>query len=107
MKKTLISTLLLLSACGRSPQATGFRPGTYACHAESAYSVADDTLTVRRNLTVTRRVTFRRRGGSLQHTTFTYTGIWDGQKLQLAQNGVILVFSQNKLTVQNQIYRKL
>jgi len=106
MKRTLILTLLL-SACGRPPQATGFTPGTYACHIESAYTVADDTLTVRADLTVTRRVTFRRRGGSLQHTTLTYTGVWDGQKLQLAQNGVILVFSQNKLTVQNQIYRKL
>jgi len=91
-------------------------PGTYVNQAQSAYSIADDTLIIAKlnnTYAVTRRTSFRRIvSGQLQpgqYKTGNFTGLWDQDKqvVQLAQNGIILVFDGDSLRVQNSVYHKL
>jgi hypothetical protein len=122
--KALINIILLpitlWAACtGKQQQAKDQIPGTYVNHAQSEYSVADDTLIIKAdpltesNYQVTRRTGFCRiTNGKLQpeqHQAKTFTGIWDDSKqtLQLTQNGIIILFGPRQLHVQNNIYRKL
>ncbi|MEO6524974.1 MAG: hypothetical protein ABIN91_25035 [Mucilaginibacter sp.] len=113
--------LLLFAACTHSQQVTNFIPGIYANHAESAYSVADDTLIVTgengnaNNYHIIRRTTFWRKEGNKkqppQHKIKNYTAVWDNSKqvLQITQNGGLLLFrpDENKLLMENSEYRKL
>jgi hypothetical protein len=120
MKKLIFSILLpvaLWAACkNKTALDAGAITGTYVNQAQSAYSTASDTLVIAQlnnAFTVIRKTGFRRiTGGALQpgqHQSKTFTGTWDKDKqvLQLAPNGIILVFDGDKLTVQNSIYHKL
>jgi hypothetical protein len=112
---------LSLAACSHSPSATNFIPGTYVNHAQSAYSIADDTLVIKPDVLkenryqVTRKTGFSRvLNGQLQpaeHQLKVFNAVWDEQKqiLQITQNGITLLFQPgaNQLMVQNSKYRKL
>jgi hypothetical protein len=102
---------MLFAACTHSQRVADFIPGIYVNHAESAYSIADDTLVITKDYRITRRTTFRRKGGMPQHKVKNYTAVWDSgkQTLQLTQNGTILMFrpDENKLLIENSEYRKL
>jgi hypothetical protein len=120
--KIMLLPISLLAACSsKSQQAIDFIPGTYVNHAQSAYSVADDTLQIipdvmtENSYHVIRKTAFRRiLNGKLQpeeHQMKSFNGLWDEQKqiLQLMQNGIILVFQpdSNKMVIQNSPYRRL
>ncbi len=124
--KTLIKIMLLpislWAACtNKQKEAKDFIPGTYVNQAQSAYSMANDTLVIQvdplteNSFRVTRKTGFRRilngQPGSEQHQAKIFTGIWDDSKqaLQLTQNGIILLFSPGarQLEVQNNQYRRL
>ena len=122
--KTFLNIILLpitlWAACtGKQQQTKDLIPGTYVNHAQSEYSVADDTLIVKADpLTETSYQVTRKTGycrilnGKLQpeqHQAKTFTGLWDEQKqtLQLTQNGIIILFGPRQLHVQNNTYRKL
>jgi len=125
--KTLIVKIMLLpisflAACtSKSKQVTEFIPGTYVNHAQSEYSIADDTLQITpdavtgNSYQISRKTGFRRiLNGKLQpeeHQVKSFNGLWDDQKriMQITQNGIILIFQPegNKLVIQNSAYRKL
>jgi len=107
--KMILSPVLLLAACGGP---AGFQPGTYVNHAESQYSVADDTLVISADYTVTRRTTYYRKDDNQpRHVEKHFNGVWDADKqvLTLAQTGTLLIFrpSANTLVLGNSTYRKL
>src|ERR1700677_763799 len=98
----ILSPLILLAACS-SPQkqVKDFIPGTYVNHAQSAYSIADDTLVIKvdplteDHYQVTRKTGFRRLpSGAPQYKSKTFSGTFDEQKgtLQLAENGLVILF---------------
>jgi hypothetical protein len=120
--KTILLPISLLAACGsKSREIKDFIPGTYVNRAQSAYSIADDTLVIKadalteNSYQVARKTGFNRiLNGQLQtaqHKTKVFTAVWDDRKqtLQITQNGIMLVFQPggNQLTVQNSKYRKL
>lgn len=118
--KTLLLPVALLAACNSPNQpATGFIPGTYVNQAQSAYSIANDTLVITAlagtSYRVLRKTGFRRIVNgqllSAEHRTATFTGIWDTDKqlLQLTPNGLIITFQpdSSRLMVQNSIYQKI
>ena len=121
--KTLIfiaGLAMLFAACTQSQKVANSIPGTYVNHAESAYSVADDTLIISENggsnnYQVTRKTTYQRKANNKlqpsQHKAKSYAAVWDKDKqtLQLTQNGTVLLFrpNENKLLIENSEYRKL
>jgi hypothetical protein len=124
--KRLFSIVLLpvslWAACtNKQQQLKDFIPGTYVNHAQSEYSVADDTLIIKadalteNSYQVTRKTGFSRvRNGQLQpaeHKAKVFTAVWDDgkQTLQITQNGIMLLFQPggHQLMVQNSKYRKL
>lgn len=111
---------MLFAACTQSQKVANSIPGTYVNHAESAYSVADDTLIISENggsnnYQVTRKTTYQLKANNKlqppQHKVKNYTAVWDKDKqtLQVTQNGTILLFrpDENKLLIENSEYRKL
>lgn len=118
--KIMLLPISLWAACTNS-QTTNFIPGTYVNHAESAYSIANDTLVIvpapqnPNSYQVTRRTTFWRKAENKvqppQHKVKTFTAIWEESKqtLQLTQNGTVILFQpgSNELTVENSTYRKI
>jgi hypothetical protein len=119
--KTLIKIMLLpislWTAC-TNHKTTNFIPGIYVNHAQSAYSIADDTLVItlnQGNYTLIRRTGFCRiKDGKPQpaeHKTKSFTGIWDNQKqtLQITQNGILVQFrpGENDLLIENSVYHKI
>lgn len=125
MKTQILNSLLLpislLAACsGQLARTRDFIPGTYVNHAQSNYSIADDTIQITPGTTentyhILRKTGFRRiRDSKLQapeHKVKSFTGLWDAQKqtLQLTQNGTVLLFQPDsaQLVVENSAYRKL
>lgn len=124
--RTLIRTMLLpislWAACtNASHRVINFIPGTYVNHAQSEYSIADDTLLITQDQQnpnsyhITRRTGFQRiedgKPGREERKAKTFTGLWDAgkQTLQITQNGIILLFQpdQNKLLIENSTYTKL
>ncbi|WP_214071882.1 hypothetical protein [Mucilaginibacter sp. dw_454] len=120
--KIILLPISLLAACGgKSREVRDFIPGTYVNHAQSAYSIADDTLVIKADaLTengyqLTRRTGFSRvLNGQLQatqHKTKVFTAVWDEAKqtLQITQNGLIILFQPggHQLEIANSKYRKL
>jgi hypothetical protein len=121
--KTLIfmaGLAMFLAACTQSQKVANSIPGIYVNHAESAYSIADDTLVIAENggtnnYQVTRKTTYQRKADNKlrapQHKVKNYTAVWDQDKqtLQITQNGTILLFrpDENKLLIENSEYRKL
>jgi hypothetical protein len=118
----ILSPVILLAACtNQQQQVSDFIPGTYVNHAQSAYSIADDTLIIapdaqiENGYHVSRKTGFCRvLNGQLQpaqHKSKVFTAIWDAQKqtLQITENGIMLLFQPggNQLMVQNSKYRKL
>jgi hypothetical protein len=90
--------------------------GTYINHAQSAYSIADDTIEVvpdvltGNSYQVIRKTGFRRLpNGKPEHKLKTFTGIWDGkqQAVTITQNGLLLLFGHNELKIGNTQYQKL
>src|SRR6202012_4476408 len=90
---------MLFAACTQS-KLTNSIPGIYVNHAESAYSIADDTLIIAgdngsTNYHVTRRTTFWRKDDNKvqppEHKVKNYSAVWDKDKqtLQITQNGTI------------------
>ena len=104
MKRTIISILAIagiLVACHSISSNT--LTGTYTNHAESQFSIADDTLYIAKTAsdniyTVTRNTSYRRivngKPDSLRHLSKKMTGTWDEQKQQLVilQTGSIFTF---------------
>ena len=111
MKRILFAGLLLIMAACTQSKVTNSIAGIYVNHAESAYSIADDTLIIAKDYRITRRTTFKRKGGMSQHKVKNYTAVWDESKqaLQITQNGTLLLFrpDENKLLIENSEYRKL
>jgi|GEM_PF-758679 hypothetical protein len=119
--KILLLPISLLAACGNHHKTIDFIPGTYVNQAQSAYSIANDTLVIAKDAAtgniyhVTRKTGFRRIVNwkllPAAHQVKTLTGLLDEQKqiLQITQNGILLLFQpeQNKLTIQNSEYKKL
>jgi len=120
--KTMLLPISLLAACNsKIHEVKDFIPGTYVNQAQSAYSIANDTVQITPDtLTgnayhIVRKTGFCRvSGGKLQpeeHKIKSFTGIWDGQKqtVTITQNGIILVFQPggSKLKIENSEYRKL
>ncbi|MDB5159559.1 MAG: hypothetical protein JWR50_4266 [Mucilaginibacter sp.] len=122
--KTLLKIMLLpisLWAACTNTKTTNFIPGTYVNHAESAYSIADDTLVITaapqnpNSYQVTRKTAFSRKvANQLQppeHKLKSFMTIWDADKqsLQLTQNGTVILFQpdNNTLRVENSEYRKI
>jgi len=104
--KMILFPILLLAACGGP---AGFQPGTYVNHAESEYSVADDTLVIAPDYRVTRNTTYHRRGGQPRRLVKHFNGVWDADKqtLELTQTGTLLIFRPGELRLANSTYRKL
>jgi hypothetical protein len=102
--KIMLLPISLWAGCGNR----NFTPGTYVNHAESAYSVADDTLVINSDYQVTHRTGFRRKGGQWQQQTKTYAAVWDETKhsLQLTGNGLVMVFRGDEVIIGNTIYRR-
>ncbi len=112
--KTAIKFLLLpisLWAACTNHQSTAFTSGTYVNHAESAYSVADDTLIITSDYQVTRRTSYHRTNGRPQHLVKRFNGVWDENKqvLTLTQTGTVLLFrpAEKTLLLGNSTYRKI
>lgn len=122
--KTVIKTLLLpisLWAACTGNKTKDFIPGTYVNHAQSEYSVANDTLIITKDqhspisYHISRRTGYQRVKDSKlqpeQHQVKSFTGLWDTEKqtLQLIPNGIILLFQpdQNKLMIENSAYTKI
>lgn len=112
--RTLLKIMLLpisLWAACTNQQKSGFTPGTYVNHAESAYSAADDTLIITGDYQVTRRTKYHRTNGQARHLAKHFNGVWDEQKqvLSLTQTGTVLLFrpAEKTLLLGNSIYRKL
>ena len=115
----IVSPLILLAACSNpQKQVKDFVPGTYVNHAQSAYSIADDTLIIQadalseNHYQVIRKTGFRRLpAGQPQLKTKTFSGTFDEQKgtLQLAENGLVILFQPagHQLEIANSKYRKL
>ncbi|EHQ24626.1 hypothetical protein [Mucilaginibacter paludis] len=108
--KIILLPISLWTAC-TSNKTTGFTPGTYVNHAESTYSVADDTLKISADYQITRRTTYHRTNGQPKHLTKHFTGVWDENKqvLTLTQTGTVLLFrpAEKTLLLGNSIYRKI
>jgi len=104
MKRTILSIIAvagILVACHRISSST--ITGTYTNHAESQFSIADDTLIIKSTgsdniYTVTRNTGYRRivngKPDSLRHLSKKMTGTWDEQKQQLVilQTGSLFTF---------------
>ena len=106
--KLILLPVALFAACCNHPQAARDQfTGTYVNHAQSAYSVADDTLLIKadplteNSYQVTRKTGFRRTNGPWQRQTRVFSGIWDDgkQTLQLTQNGIIIQYGAHQLKV--------
>ena len=108
-------------ACNASKKTTDFIPGTFVNHAESAYSVADDTLVISadrdnsNSYHIIRRTGFQRKNRNRvqapQYKVKTFTGIWNEQQqtLQLTSNGVLIIFHPDvaQLSIESSIYSKI
>ncbi|MFB9843938.1 hypothetical protein [Mucilaginibacter ginsenosidivorans] len=119
--KIMLLPIGLWAACSNKQQVRDFIPGTYVNQAQSAYSIASDTLLLipdehAGNLyQVVRGTGFQRiRDGKLQPKEYkvkTFSGVWDEAKqiLQITQDGSILVFQPDAqtLTVGTAVYHKL
>ena len=125
--KTLIVKLMLLpvsflAACNsKNDKAIESIPGTYVNHAQSLYSIADDTLQIiqdggnENSYLISRKTGFRRiLNGKLQpeeHQVKSFNGLWDEKKqiLQITQSEIVLIFQpdRKKMTLQNSEYKKL
>lgn len=117
----LAGAALLLAACQDQTTSGDFIPGTYVNQAQSAYSIANDTLVIQaakhtENIyLITRKTAFRRlfdgKIGVPQHQLKRLTGTWDPvkQMMQLMQNETIILFQpeQNKLMIGSNAYWKL
>jgi len=115
----MVGLVSILTACNHPAKITDFIPGTYVNHAESVYSVANDTLAIsadRDNANsyhIVRRTGFWRKNERQipQHKIKTFIGVWSDQQqtLQLNQNGVLILFhpAKNELSIENSIYLKL
>jgi hypothetical protein len=109
--KIMLLPISLWAACTNHPK-TGFTAGTYVNHAESAYSVADDTLMITNDYQVARRTTYHRTNDSQpRHLTKHFNGVWDESKqvLTLTQTGTVLLFrpAEKTLLLGTSIYRKI
>jgi hypothetical protein len=120
--KIMLLPISLWAACTNSNhKVTHFIAGTYVNHAQSEYSIADDTLLITQDQQnpnsyhITRKTGYQRikdgKPGPAEHKAKTFTGLWDKgkQTLQITQNGIILLFQpdQNKLLIENSMYTKL
>jgi major membrane immunogen (membrane-anchored lipoprotein) len=121
--KTVINMIMLplslLAACSNpQKQVKDFVPGTYVSHAQSAYSIADDTLVIKadplteEHYQVTRKTGFRRLpNGEPQYKSKNFSGTYDEQRgtLQLTENGLVILFQPagHQLEIANSKYRKL
>ena len=120
--KIMLLPVSLLAACsGKNDRIVETIPGTYVNHAQSPYSIANDTLQIIQDpasgntYQISRRTGFRRIvGGKLlpeEHKFKSLSGIWDEQKqvLQITQSEIILIFHPDgkKMILQNSEYRKL
>lgn len=111
--RTFINIMLLpiglWAACTNVKKTQDFVPGTYVNHAESKYSIADDTLVITPDYQVTRHTTYNRRDGVPRKLVKHFTGVWDAgkQTLELTQTGTLLLFRPGELILGNNIYRKL
>jgi hypothetical protein len=120
--KLMLLPISLVAACSDpQKQVKDIIPGTYVNQAQSAYSIASDTLVIAPDaLTetgyhITRKTGFSRiaagKPGPEEHKVKYFTGVWDEQKqtFQITQNGIMLLFQPgaNQLTVLNSKYRKL
>jgi hypothetical protein len=120
--KIMLLPISLWAACTNTQkQVKDFIPGTYVNHAQSAYSIADDTLQImpdaltENSYHVVRKTGFSRvLNGQLQapqHQVKSFTGVWNvrQQTMQLTANGVILQFlpDSSELRVENSTYHKI
>jgi hypothetical protein len=115
----IVSPLILLAACSNpQKQVKDFVPGTYVSHAQSAYSIADDTLVIQadplteNHYQVTRKTGFRRLpNGAPQYKSKTFSGTFDERRgtLQLTENGLVILFQPagHQLEIANSKYKKL
>ena len=109
---------VLLAACSND-QTRSFIPGTYVNHAESEYSVADDTLVIEatesNNFRISRKTGFNqirnRKQGRREYETEDWTTIYDeGTKtLTETRKGKLLTFypETGRLFVGKKEYRKI
>jgi len=108
--KIMLLPISLWAACTNHPT-TAFTAGTYVNHAESAYSVADDTLIITNDYQVARRTSYHRTNSQPQHLLKHFNGVWDESKqvLTLTQIGTVLLFrpAEKTLLLGNSIYRKI
>lgn len=106
--KIMLLPISLWAACTNPKKDRDLVPGTYVNHAQSDYSVADDTLLIGSDYKVVRYTTFQRKGGQPQHLTKSFTGVWDANKqtLELTQTGTLILFRPGELILGNSIYRK-
>jgi hypothetical protein len=110
MRNLIFAGLLsLVVAC--TSKKIDFAAGTYVNHAESEYSVADDTLIIATDYHVTRRTTYHRTGGQPRHLVKQFNGVWDENKkmLTLTQTGTQLLFrpAEKILLLGNSVYHQL
>lgn len=120
MKKAIISIIAIagiLVACHSINRDD--ITGTYTNHAQSVYSIADDTLTITATasdnvFTVIRGTAYRRitnnKPDSLQHQFRRWPATWDSQQKQLMilQTGSIFSFPDaHSLLYGNSVYQKL
>ena len=109
---------MLLAACS-SDQTRTFIPGTYVNHAESEYSVADDTLVIEasesNNFRITRKTGFNqirnKKQGKREYETEDWTAVYDESTKTLTETrkGKLLTFypESNRLFVGKKEYRKI
>jgi hypothetical protein len=110
MKNLIFAGLLsVMAACNQNNN--HFVAGTYVNHAESQYSVADDTLIIAGDYRVTRRTTYHRTGGQPRHLRKQFNGVWDENKkvLTLTQTGTQLLFrpAEKTLLLDNSTYHQI
>ncbi|HVW94398.1 MAG TPA: hypothetical protein VHA56_00350 [Mucilaginibacter sp.] len=108
MKKylSLLALPLLLAAC----HSRELSPGTYVNHAESDFSVADDTLIIQADRRVIRHTGYYRKTDKVpHHLDRSFTGVWDGEKqtLTISKTGAVIQFRDSGLVMGNSLYRKL
>jgi len=119
MKKLILSTIAIAGILVACHQINGNNiTGTYINHAESPFSVADDTLLIGKTgsdniYAVTRKTGYYRiikgKPDSLRHLSKKMTGTWDEQQqhLVILQTGSNFTFTANgNLFYGNSEYRK-
>lgn len=105
MKRLLYAGLLLCAAC-TGPET--FRAGTYVKHAESEYSIADDTLTITDDKQVIRHVAYTKKSdGSRHHLVQNERASWDKDVLIIDRTGAKLRFTAAGLQLGNSLYTRL